>query len=439
MRARDIQWGDAWYWSLSFLTLISMWGGAANALSPTVIAFLTDRGIGNISLLTAALIACTFLTMISIARFTGPLRASWAELAWNTRETPSTKQLAQILAITALVAILAGTPLVVFAVNLDARPRKITSMVLSLLASPLAAVTLAAVGQRTGVSVPRWSLLRADTNVNGALMTLLTLDGSALRLAAAQRDSGHRRRLRLHSNSPRLRLFHVIASRTLRDIRTSMTLSCLAVTGTLVWVSPWLALGLALALSTGMAVSASGPWCDWVSEPRIRHGFARSGSSVPVSVLAGSALWPTVFLLISMAAIGGWCAAVYPHLLQWRLCWWLTLGLGLPLDVLAARGVAALRSAAGRGNQEVVNTLELGPIPVGLMRRLTSGWAAAGAITAAAFASPPLGAALLVLNGIIARSSHVELFHSQSAAEGPGTKKGGRGRRGRRRPSPPTA
>ena len=409
MRAREFPWSDIWYWLICILTLVSVWGGAANALSPAIIAFLVGHATADTRLLAAPLVLGVWLVLLAVARFSGPLRASHAEIAWNTRETPSSRQLLQILGINGLIAALAGIPLLIFAANVGWPAGHIAIMAAALMAAAPGSVTAAALWQRQGSSVPRWRLMRADVNVNGALMTLTTLDGSALRLASSQHDSGRRRRVRLSGSSPRLRLFSITARRTLGRSWTSMLLTAAAVCGALAWGSPWLALGLGLAFTVAMAVAASGPWCDWVCEPRVRHGFARLGPRAQVAVLCGSALVPTAFLMCLMATLGAWFLIIHPGAVQWQLLWWPVVGAGLPLQVVAARGVAALRSATGQEGEDVLTTLEFGPIPVGVIRRLTAGWWGAAVVVTTAFISPALAAPLLAIIAATTRTRHTAL------------------------------
>ncbi len=410
MNSREFQWGDLWYWLLSFLTLASLWAGTAEALSPSITAFLASRDIGNTRVLATILVLGTFTALLAAARFAGPLRASNAEIAWRTRETLPSHQLLQILGINVLLAMLAGVPLIILASHLGWTLGEIVAMAAVLVAATPASVLWATLRQRRGSSVPRWNLVRADVNVNGALMTLLTLDGSALRLASSQRDRGRRRRIRTRGSSPHARFLSITAGRTLGRIRTMLLVSAVAVAVTLAWRSPWLSLGIALIMAISMALAASGPWCDWIAEPRVRHGFSRLGPRAHASVLLGSALWPTLFLLTSLLAVGTWFALVQPHILQWQLAWWVVLGLGLPLYVIAARGVAALRSASGRESEDVVNTPELGPIPVGLIRRLTAGWMGAGVVVATSLISPALSSLLLLMNALFTRNSYTRLY-----------------------------
>lgn len=188
-----------------------------------------------------------------------------------------------------------------------------------------------------------------------------------------------------------------------------MLLTAAAVCGALAWGSPWLALGLGLAFTVAMAVAASGPWCDWVCEPRVRHGFARLGPRAQAAVLCGSALVPTAFLMCLMATLGAWFLIIHPGAVQWQLLWWPVVGAGLPLQVVAARGVAALRSATGQEGEDVLTTLEFGPIPVGVIRRLTAGWWGAAVVVTTAFISPALAAPLLAIIAAATRTRHTAL------------------------------
>ena len=410
METRESQWSDIWYWLVSFLTLASLWASAANALSPYVTDFLLERGLGSARPLAAICLAGIVLGLLGVTRFAGPLRASNAEIAWRTRETLPSHQMMQVLGVDFLVAAFAGVPLVIFAANIGWSTVEIVAMAAFVAAAAPLSVAWGAFRQRRGSSVPRWSLMRSDANVNGAFMTLMTLDGTALRLASDQRDSGRRRRIVPRASSPLIRFFVVTAARSFGHIWKMFAAATLATAAALGWVSPPLSLGIALVLAIAMAVASAGPWCDWVTESHVRHGFARLGPRANTSILFGSALWPTIFLIASLAAVGLWFFLVQPEALHWQLLWWIVIVLGLPLYVVCARGVAALRSAGGREGEEFVNTAELGPIPVGLIRRLTSGWLGAGVIAIATVFSPAVSALLLLMSGLATRFSYIRLY-----------------------------
>ena len=390
-------WSDIWYWLLSFAVLSSLWVSAANTLSPAVTAFVLERGMGA-SYIPAGVIAMMLLVgLLNLARFTGPIHASYAEISWRTHETRPSQQLLQILGISLLIVFLAGSPLVTFALDLSWNTTELAVLAAALvLIAPIALVSGIAMQRSSSGSVPRWRLLRADANVTGALMTVLTLDGSALRLAADLRDSGRRRRLATRSSSPAMRLFTITSRRTLGRMRKHLLiLAALTVVST-IWGPAMFTMALALVSAIFLAVDAAGSWCDWVSEPRIRYGFARLGGKASAAVLLGSAFWPTLYLVAGIAV-----ASIQSPLVILNSTWswlaWPLIAAILPLDVLTSRGVAALRAADGREGQDVINTLELGPIPVGTIRRLTAGWLGGAVVVTISFFSPELAAAILAV------------------------------------------
>ncbi|MFT3944760.1 MAG: hypothetical protein QM705_13190 [Ancrocorticia sp.] len=411
---RESRWSDVWYWLLSFTVLASLWVSTANALSPAVAAFLLERDMGHSYSLAIIIVIGLLMGLRELTRFAGPVRASHAEISWRTHETRPSQQLLQIFGISLLVAFLVGSPILTFAHYLGWSIAEMAVLALALvLTAPIALGLGAALQRGHHDSVPRWRLLRADANVNGALMSVLTLDGSALRLAADLRDSGRRRRLTARSSSPAIRLFTITSRRTLGKIGASLASFAGLTVLSVIWGPASFTMILVLIAAISFAVAAAGPWCDWLSEPRVRHGFARLGRRGSVAVLLGSALWPTLFLVASVSVLATQLPATV-FTAPWSWLAWAFITPTLPLYVLAARGVAALRSATGREGQDVINTPELGPIPVGIIRRVTAGWMGGAVVVITSFFSPPLAAALLAINGASIAYSHRQL--SRSAA-----------------------
>ncbi len=406
---RQSRWSDIWYWSLSFTVLASLWVSTANAVSPSVTGFLLSRGTDSSRALAAITLIFLLSQLLSIARFAGPLRASHAEIAWRTYETRPFQQLLQILGINFLIVFLAGSLMATFAYHLGWSITEIAVLATALVVIAPTAVGLGAAIQRGSYdSVPRWRLMRADANANGALMSVLTLDGAALRLASHLRDSGRRRRLATRSSSPAIRLFTITLRRILGQIGKSFFAVAVITVVSMIWGPTSFTMILVLVSAIIVAVATAGPWCDWVSEPRIRYGFARLGGKSSPAVLLGSAFWPTLYLVASMTAI----ALRLPLTTVTSVWSWLAWGLialTLPLYVLTARGVAALRSATGREGQDVINTPELGPIPVGIIRRLTAGWMGGAVVVITSFFSPALAVAVLAINAASTFQSYRQL------------------------------
>ena len=406
---RESRWSDIWYWLLSFTVLASLWVSTANAVSPSVTGFLLSRGTDSSRALAAITLIFLLSQLLSIARFAGPLRASHAEISWRTHETRPSQQLLQILGIGLLIVFLVGAPLLTFALHLGWSINEIVVLTLALVfTAPITLGFGAAIQHGSYDSVPRWRLMRADANVNGALMTVLTLDGSALRLAANLRDSGRRRRLATRSSSPAMRLFTITSRRTLGHIGKSLFAFFVFTMVSAFWGPVSFALVLIFVVAIAFAVMAAGPWCDWLSEPRVRHGFARLGGKANAAVLLGSALWPTLFLVVCVGVLATQLSST-TFTASWSWLAWAFITVALPLYVLAARGVAALRSATGREGQDVINTPELGPIPVGIIRRLTAGWTGGAVVVITSFFSPALAVAVLAINAASTFQSYRQL------------------------------
>ena len=409
------RWSDIWYWLLSFTVLASLWVSTANAVSPSVTGFLLSSGTDSSRALAAIATVFLFSQLVSIARFAGPLRACHAEIAWHTYETHPFHQLLQILGVNFLIVFLAGSLMITFAYHLGWGIIEIAVLAATLVVIVPTALGLGVAIQRGSYdSVPRWRLMRANANANGALMTVLTLDGSALRLAANLRDSGRRRRLRSRSSSPAMRLFTIMSRRMLGHIGKNLFAFFTIAVVSAVWGPASFTLVLTLVVAIAFAVMAAGPWCDWLSEPRVRHGFARLGQKASVAVLLGSALWPTIFLVASMSILATQLSTAV-LITSWSWLAWVLITVTLPLYILAARGVAALRSVTGREGQDVVNTPELGPIPVGVIRRVTAGWMGGAVVVITCFFSPVLAAAVLALNGASTTYSHRQLKRSTAS------------------------
>ena len=98
----------------------------------------------------------------------------------------------------------------------------------------------------------------------------------------------------------------------------------------------------------------------------------------------------------------------------WSWLAWGLIALILPFYVLTARGVAALRSATGREGQDIINTPELGPIPVGIIRRLTAGWMGGAVVVILSVFSPELAAAVLAVNLAAAFHSYHQLAQART-------------------------
>lgn len=412
MDTHGSRWSDAWYWLLSFTVLASLWVSTANAMSPAVTTFLLEKGMGHSYTLAIIVVIGLLMGLRELTRFTGPVRASHAEISWRTHETRPSQQLLQILGIGLLIVFLAGAPLLTLALHLGWSINEIVVLALALVfTAPITLGFGTAIQRGSYDSVPRWRLMRADANVNGALMTVLTLDGSALRLAANLRDSGRRRRLVARSSSPAMRLLTITSRRTLGHIGKSLFAFFVFTVVSAIWGPASFALVLMFVVAIAFAVMAAGPWCDWLSEPRVRHSFARLGGKANAAVLLGSALWPTLFLVACVGVL----AAQLPSATfttSWSWLAWAFIAVALPLYVLAARGGAALRSATGREGQDIINTPELGPIPVGIIKRVTAGWMGGAVIVTSSFFSPLLAAALLALNGVATAYSYRQLSRS---------------------------
>lgn len=233
---RESRWSDIWYWLLSFTVLASLWVSTANAVSPSVTGFLLSRGTDSSRALAAITLIFLLSQLLSIARFAGPLRASHAEIAWRTYETRPFQQLLQILGINFLIVFLAGSLMATFAYHLGWSITEIAVLATALVVIAPTAVGLGAAIQRGSYnSVPRWRLMRADANANGALMSVLTLDGAALRLASHLRDSGRRRRLATRSSSPAIRLFTITLRRILGQIGKSFFAVAVITVVSMIW------------------------------------------------------------------------------------------------------------------------------------------------------------------------------------------------------------
>ena len=397
---------DLWYWLISFAVCGALWASATGAIAPELAKPFMSGLLPSGALVwigAGALIVAEFF----VARSAGPYRASPAELAWNTRETPPAIQLLQVIGATVLLALFGGILLLNIALAIGYSSAAAAYLAALLVVSVPATCALAAVRQRDlpGRDVPRWELKRADANVRGATFSLLSLNGEALRATTSLRDSGVRCPIIRTTQNRWLRLWWTFALRCLARLWKREAAIVLVVS--LLLYLQLVEMGWVCAIfgCAWCSVSAARPWKEWVGEAHIRHSFARLRGADTAVLLGASA--PPIFLaaccLLAMS-IRLYALPLAGVVVPTQPAAWIPIMLLLPVLTIAARGRAA---AAPEGSEHtVINTPELGPIPVGQIGRIASGWMGACVLAAASWANPAARVMVLVFWGSFLAASY---------------------------------
>lgn len=403
-----------------------LWWGVIESVSPGLADLLGPDTVKQV-LFAFTCGSGLFAAQLWAAAFSGPVRASVGELSWTTTKPRAVAHGLQLSIFAMVLALLLGTitlsvllacgwalPSVVLVLTafglcallatplamvlqrfaLDRYSRALPSTIvlgalvglMALAAGVNSATSLAlSVGCAAGSwlivlflaarstvtapqyceQIPRGSLVRANANVDGFLMTVTSLEGSASRTVTDAAAKARRGRIRLPKMPAAMRLLTTsvvrMGARWWKTIAGAALLSIAA--GALAGTS----VGQGLSLGAGIVVAllVSRTWTEWVSSPGLSRMFFHASRRAGAMIFLAGAFWPWLTAMVPLLAVG----TPLQDVPQWALLS-LLLVVVVPLD----RARASLSSDVHGQLGAMIHLPDIGLVPMGIIDKASSGW-----------------------------------------------------------------